>query len=50
MSVRRLLHLVIIAVPFWFLLFPLFPPAVTAGVSWAQVTTWTLLTGVLELP
>ena len=30
-----------------FLPSPLFPPAVTAGVSWTQVTRRTLLTGVV---
>jgi hypothetical protein len=39
-----LLILVIIIVHFWFLLFP---PAVIAGVSWMQVTTWKLLTRVV---
>jgi hypothetical protein len=41
---RPLLLLVIIGIPFLCLLFP---PAVTAGVSWTQVMTRTLSTGVV---
>jgi hypothetical protein len=40
LRIRHLLLLVIIDVPFWFLLFP---SAVTTGLSWTQVTTWTFL-------
>jgi hypothetical protein len=44
MRFRPFLLLVIIGVTFWCLLFP---PAVTTGVPWTQVTTRTLSTGVV---
>jgi hypothetical protein len=39
--IRFLLHLVIIIIVFWFFLFP---PAVTSGVLWTQVTMQMMLT------